>query len=269
MLSPMAKPISPRVMPLASSSLMRSDQSFMGDKPTGFRSLAQRHSVTELRNSSTMIETMGDRIRKLREARGIGAKDLASRVKLAYSTLKDLENNHSAGTTKLPAIIRELRTNARYLETGRGDRDAVETEEPGWTSVTATTQGLALGDGASVEEYAESHKLKFRESSLARKGLRPDKLAVFYGRGDSMEPRIHDGDAILVNTAETKPAHDAIFMVRWEGHFFAKRLKKLGKQWFLCSDNGSDPKWREPRAIEDDHDFEIIGRVRWIGSWEG
>jgi phage repressor protein C with HTH and peptisase S24 domain len=216
-----------------------------------------------------MAETMGDRIRKLRERRGIEAADLARRVKLAYSTLKDLENNHQKSTTKLPGLIRELQTNARYLETGKGDPDAMDTEEPDWANVLATVQGVALGDGAAPEDYSESHKLKFRASSLARKGLKPDKLQVFYGRGDSMEPRIHSGDAILVNTAETKPVHDAIFMVRWEGQLFAKRLKRFGKQWFLASDNTADPKWREPKAIEDDHDFEILGRVRWIGSWEG
>lgn len=138
-----------------------------------------------------------------------------------------------------------------------------------FTDIRASTQGAALGDGADLDEYAEAHKLKFRADSLSRKRLRPHRLQVFYGRGDSMEPRIHDGDALLVNTEETRPVHDGIFMVRWEGRYYAKRLKQLGRQWFLCSDNGSDPKWRDPVAIEDDHDFEVIGRVRWIGSWEG
>jgi phage repressor protein C with HTH and peptisase S24 domain len=216
-----------------------------------------------------MIETMGQRIRRLRKRRGIAAKDLAREAGLAYSTLMDLENDQSASTTRLPAIIYALRTNARYLETGRGDPDQTDAEDPDWASVKATAQGVALGDGATPEDYAESHKLKFRASSLQRKGLKPERLQVFYGRGDSMEPRIHSGDAILVNTAETKPVHDAIFMVRWEGHLFAKRLKRFGKQWFLASDNTADPKWREPVAIEEDHDFEVIGRVRWIGSWEG
>lgn len=137
-----------------------------------------------------------------------------------------------------------------------------------WTDIRASTQGAALGDGADLDEYAETHRLKFRADSLQRKRLRAHKLEVFYGQGDSMEGRVRNGDALLVNLEETTPIHDKIFMVRWQGQYYAKRLKKLGSHWFLCSDNLSDPKWRDPVAIEDHHDFEVIGRVRWIGSWE-
>lgn len=161
---------------------------------------------------------------------------------------------------------REIRSDLpelRLLQEEQGSYSA------GWIDIPGSTQGAALGDGADLDEYAEAHKLKFRADSLSRKRLRPNRLQVFYGRGDSMEPRIRDGDALLVNLEETTPIHDAIFMVRWEGRYYAKRLKQLGRQWFLCSDNGSDPKWRDPVAIEDDHDFEVIGRIRWIGSWEG
>jgi phage repressor protein C with HTH and peptisase S24 domain len=162
--------------------------------------------------------------------------------------------------------FREIRSDLPALRMLQED---APTYSDGWIDIHASTQGAALGDGAAPDEYAETHKLKFRADSLSRKRLRPHKLQVFYGRGDSMEPRIHDGDALLVNTEETTPVHDAIFMVRWEGHFYAKRLKRLGRHWFLCSDNGSDPKWRDPVAVEDHHDFEIVGRVRWVGSWEG
>jgi ribosome-binding protein aMBF1 (putative translation factor) len=101
---------------------MRDAQSSMRTKSTGFRSATQRHSVPDIRNPYDM-ETIGDRIRQLRERRGIEAADLARAAKLAYSTLMDLENGRSKSTTKLPALIRELRTNARYLETGKGDPD--------------------------------------------------------------------------------------------------------------------------------------------------
>lgn len=155
----------------------------------------------------------------------------------------------------------------------REQRISIAEESPSyrpenWVDIEASTQAAALGDGAELDEYAETHRLKFRADSLSRKRLRPGRLQVFYGRGDSMEPRIRQGDALLVNTEEQTPIHDAIFMVRWEGQFYAKRLKKLGRQWFMCSDNGSDPKWRDPVAVEPEHDFEVIGRVRWIGSWE-
>jgi len=58
---------------------MHADQSIAVNS-TAFRSRTQRHTVTEFRNSCPMIETMGDRIRKLREARGIEAADLLAAI---------------------------------------------------------------------------------------------------------------------------------------------------------------------------------------------
>lgn len=177
---------------------------------------------------------------------------------------------------KIPMNYRTLVVFARAL--GVDDRD-IRTDLPeqqlapvhadlDWTNIVSYPQAAALGEGAAAVEYAESNSLKFKASSLRRKGLQPRNLAVFYGSGDSMLPRIRDGDAILFDTADTKPQDDTIFVVRYDGHFFAKRLQKLGKQWFLTSDNRDNPKWRKPIPIEDDTDYEIIGRVRWIGSWE-
>lgn len=137
-----------------------------------------------------------------------------------------------------------------------------------WPNVVSYGQGAAMGEGAAAIEYAESNSLKFKASSLRRKGLNAENLAVFYGTGDSMLPRIRDGDAILFDRADTKPKDDAIFVVRYDGHIYAKRLQKIGKQWVLTSDNRENPKWRKPIAIDEHMDFEIIGRVRWVGSWE-
>lgn len=125
-----------------------------------------------------------------------------------------------------------------------------------------------MGDGSLPQDYAETHKLKFKASSLRRKGLFAKNLAVYYGSGDSMEPRIRDGDAILFDMSDTAPKDDNIYIVNYDGHVMAKRLQKLGKDWFLVSENRENPKWRKPVLINFDDGFSIVGRVRWIGSWE-
>ena len=118
------------------------------------------------------------------------------------------------------------------------------------------------------DEYAETHSLKFKRSSLQRKGLFARKLSIFYARGDSMEPRIHDGDALLFDGDDTKPRDGGIYVVKYDGGYYVKRLHQYGDQWFLVSDNTSDPKWRKPVPVEFANDFEVLGRVRWVGSWE-
>ena len=157
-----------------------------------------------------------------------------------------------------------------WLESGKKPMEAPEIAESDsdWADVLGVKQPAALGDGAEPDEYAETHKLKFRADSLKRKHLRPDRLAVIYGKGDSMFPTIKDGDAILVDLEDKEPRDEKLFVITYGRDLFAKRLVKLGDRWFIDSDNKSDPKWKRPVPIEDAKGFEIHGRVRWIGSWE-
>lgn len=182
-------------------------------------------------------------------------------------------------TGRIPLNFKALMHFAHALEvdpkTIRSDLEeqrltpGVASDETDWAEVRASEQAVALGAGAVVDEYAETHKLKFKASSLRKKGLRPQNLEVYYGSGDSMEPRIHDGDAILFDTADTRVVDDAIYVIRHDGHVYAKRLQKLGDDLIaITSDNRSDPQWRKPVVVRSSDDFEVLGRVRWIGSWE-
>jgi hypothetical protein len=166
------------------------------------------------------------------------------------------------------AIQAEKGINATWLREGTGQPDLADRTNLGWTNVDATTQGVSLGGGSALEEYVETHQLKFRESSLRGQGLREQDLEVYYGRGDSMEPRIKDGDAILVNKAETRIIDDKVYFIRHEGHYFVKRLQTQDDMVFIVSENRDHPQWRKPVLVRPNDDFEVLGRVRWIGSWE-
>lgn len=146
--------------------------------------------------------------------------------------------------------------------------------EPGWDNVMAYAQAAGLGDGIEAAEYAETHKLKFRRDSLRRKRLDPESLAVVYGRGDSMLPRIHSGDAILFDRSDVKPADEALFVILVPGvnagEYSVKRCRLFGDDvYFDALNPQGDHQWRKPRKMTDPKaPIEIIGRVRWIGSWE-
>lgn len=217
--------------------------------------------------------TIGERIKQARDdgpAGRVSRKDLAAAAGLAYSTLADIENGYSDSTTALHKIAKRLRVRVEWLETGKGPMEAPElgADEEGWADIIGVRQAAALGDGAVVDEYAETHKLKFRAESLRRKSLHAAHLAVLYGKGDSMSPTIKDGDAILFDTLDTEPRDEKIYVICYDGHLMAKRLVDLGGRWFISSDNREDPKWRKAVPVDATKEFEIHGRVRWIGSWE-
>lgn len=140
-----------------------------------------------------------------------------------------------------------------------------------WEAVLGYAQAVSLGDGAEAQEYAEAHKLKFRADSLRRKGLYAGNLGVYYGDGDSMEPRIRDGDAIMFDVADTRPMDGQIYIIQWRDWLYAKRAEILDGIVYFRSDNpNGDHNWKKPKRMDSPKDpIVIVGRVRWIGSWEG
>jgi phage repressor protein C with HTH and peptisase S24 domain len=143
-----------------------------------------------------------------------------------------------------------------------------------WDDVLGYSQAVGLGKGAEAQEYAETHKLKFRAESLAAQGLKPQQLAVMYGEGDSMLPRVRDGDAILFDMGDTRARDGALYVVQVQGagsnEYQVKRALILDDAVYFTADNpNGDHSWRKPRRADAKRGhIEIIGRVRWIGSWE-
>lgn len=67
---------------------------------------------------------VGERIRAEREAQGISRRELSDSSGVPYPTLAGLENGDQANSTALPAIAGALSVNARWLQTGKGHKDA-------------------------------------------------------------------------------------------------------------------------------------------------
>ena len=221
-----------------------------------------------------MSQGIGDRIRQEREAQRIERGDLARRTKIGYSTLAEIERGGMKSSTKLHTIATALGVSPTWLETGRGPKEA-PLVDPDWADVRGYAQGVGLGTGTEAADYAETHKLKFKASSMARKGLRADKLAVFYGQGDSMLPRIHPGDAILFDTSDTDPKDGTLYVIQVpslaNAEYQVKRALLLDDDVYFAADNpAGDHSWIKPRKQKGrrGENIHVIGRVRWIGSWE-
>ncbi len=148
-------------------------------------------------------------------------------------------------------------------------------DDSDWGDIEGYAQAVGLSEGVEAQEYAETHKLKFRADSLRKKRLNPRNLAVFYGDGDSMEPRIHSGDAVLFDQSDTRPRDGQLYVILVPGagaeSYTVKRCELLDDLVLFKADNPKgDHGWKKPRRMDDPkRPIKIIGRVRWIGSWEG
>lgn len=221
--------------------------------------------------SSTM-DTFPERLRRALKARGMTPPDLIKAKVLSkagiYFLLDGTTSVENVRESTMASLCKALRVDRSWLVTGKGSMEPQEaSSDPDWIDITASTQGVAAGGGIVPDDWAETHKLKFRHSSLARKGLKPKALLVHYARGDSMEPMIKDGDALLIDTSDTKIKDGCIYWIRYDGEHLIKRLHKVKRQVVVESLNKQNPQWARPIIVQDDDDFEVIGRLRWLGSW--
>lgn len=222
------------------------------------------------------MNTIGERIKEARRIRGLSRPQLAEAAKIKYPTLAGIENNDQAGTTQLPQIAEALRVSAKWLQTGKGAMELAEVgpDDSDYTDVTGYSQAVGLGAaGAEAEEYAETHSLKFKKTSLRRRGIYGRNLAVYYGKGDSMEPTIEDGDAILFDTSDTRVVDGALYLVQVHGaanpEYYVKRAMVLEAGVYFASDNPrGDHNWQKPRPMDSKREpITVVGRVHWIGGW--
>lgn len=142
-----------------------------------------------------------------------------------------------------------------------------------WDDIVGYSQAAGLGAGAEAAEYAETHSLKFKKTSLRRRGIYGRDLAVYYGKGDSMQPTIKDGDAILFDTSDTRVLDGLLYVIQVDGmanpEYFVKRAMVLDTGVYFQSDNPlGDHNWRKPKPMASKrHPITVIGRVHWIGGW--
>ncbi|ASL01789.1 S24 family peptidase [Xanthomonas citri] len=142
-----------------------------------------------------------------------------------------------------------------------------------YADVIGYSQAAGLGSGAEAVEYAETHSLKFKKTSLRRRGIFGKPLAVYYGKGDSMEPTIEDGDAILFDTSDTRVVDGVLYVIQVDGmaypEYYVKRALVADGITLFQSDNpGGDHNWKRPRRMDSKREpITVIGRVHWIGGW--
>ena len=104
---------------------------------TESRSHVNRQPVCRVRSNNRM-ETIGDRVRKLREAskgsdgsQPLPRKELSAAVGMAKTTLQTLEDNNQESTKKLHRLAAYFRVRVEWLETGKGPM--YETGSPSYT----------------------------------------------------------------------------------------------------------------------------------------
>ncbi|WAI82566.1 MULTISPECIES: S24 family peptidase [Achromobacter] len=127
---------------------------------------------------------------------------------------------------------------------------------------------LAAGDGIENLAEEETGTVQFRRSFLRSIGAGAGKARVVYAKGDSMEPIIRDGAALLVvpneNLALQDIAAGGVYAINYDGKMIVKTVTRdrLTKSWVARSFNPTYPDI----PLENGTSVRVLGQVVWAGA---
>ena len=195
------------------------------------------------------------------------------------STLAGLADE--AGTS-LAWLSRALGRNDAYLQqfVKRGTPRRLDEEDRRWLAAYFNVDERALGGpaggaaamvavrridaeahagaGGLVEDDRNGGEERIDPRVVARLGLSPASLTMITAHGDSMEPLIHDGDALFVDMADRRlSSRPGVFVLRLDGALLVKRGSRIGLEVQVTSDNPATPIIMPVRADR----VAVIGRV--------
>ena len=179
------------------------------------------------------------------------------------------------GLEKAAIIAEAAGVSLDWLATGKGEASAdnqAATQQAGvvigmedYAFVPLYDAQCSAGAGAWNENCQVLTHISFTRYSLRKQGLTPDHLSAIRIDGDSMEPVLHSGDTLLIDHTRTAIEGEGIYILRLDGHLYAKRLQRNFDGVSIISTN---KEYREVVVPRDRlHELEIVGRAVWAAGW--
>ncbi|MDU8929314.1 S24 family peptidase [Alisedimentitalea sp. MJ-SS2] len=200
------------------------------------------------------MSEIGGKIRSLREDRGLSRKAFGERTGVPEAKVQAVEiGKQRADHEFLMSIVRVLGVDANWLLSEQ--LGFAEPDKPGFGTVRAGR------DWAPIDRSEAGDRDWFGVSRgfLAEQGVSEDDLLIVTVVGNSMEPKLSDGNQVLVNCAECELKDGLVFVLRFGDEMNVKQVQMLPQAHVqLVSANAEYP----PILVDlNDTDMVVIGRV--------
>jgi phage repressor protein C with HTH and peptisase S24 domain len=228
---------------------------------------------TKLSSKKIAKNEIGNRIKRTRGRDT--QREFAKKLVFSSSYLSEVESGKTKPSLELLLRISQITNySLHWLITGEGPLFIDATES--MVREDSASYG-ALGEFALVTrlfhedkagrdvkgiEEGGGERYAFRRVWLYSKGNVED-LVLIEAKGDSMDPTIAAGDAVLINCAEKRVIEGHMYALRTQNAVMVKRLQPIGAARIKVM---SDNKLYDSYEIDlGSGDIDIIGQVVWIG----
>ena len=212
-----------------------------------------------------VIETLGNRIRLVREKAKLSQEELAEKLGVTQTTITRYENGHRLPCADfLESLVKLSGCDPGWLLAGEAEIIEVPSggDIPGsdYILVPRVSGEIAAGEGLAPEEAVEI-RIAFRRDWIQKKG-NPENMSLIRIRGDSMEPTLFSGDTVLIDHGKNYAEPEGgLYAIAVDGMIMIKRLQPLpDKKIRVISDN---PKYVTYAAAPER--IHINGKAVWFG----
>jgi len=222
------------------------------------------------------MNTLGERIRALREERDLTQAELAKQCgwdSAGQGRIGNYEKNRrEPSLPDLRKIAAAL--GVSLMELLEDDHNTVKEDGNSYAAddfiiIDQYTAAGSAGNGHMNDHVEVNGGLAFKRSWLQRQGVNPSNLHVIYAKGMSMEPTIADGDVVLMDASQIEPHHGKIYVIRRpDGELLIKRLvHSITGRWIIRSDNDDKRQYPDEELdAEAMTQLTILGRIIWHGG---
>jgi phage repressor protein C with HTH and peptisase S24 domain len=237
------------------------------------------------------METVGDRIAYLIKKKGMKQTVLAKKIGVSSQAV----NQWISGSVKkisgenIVKLAKALQTTPEWIISGSAskgfefgstktiiDAERVEESPPApydpvyslgdeYVFIPRYEAGISAGHGYHNGDYVEISKTHaYRLDWIRKHSLHPEDLCVIEALGHSMEPRISDGDVLLVNRADKEFQSGKVYVLSFPNEGLrVKRIHRLADGRIkISSDNPDKAQYPdEYYSPEEVAHLNIVGKV--------
>lgn len=219
-------------------------------------------------SSGLDMAAIAARLREVVDAAKLPATEFAEKVGTPYSTFRAYIAAVGArppSAELLAAVFRLFGFLPSWVLTGQGPRrmgeQSLTTLSDEFVTIPRHDVAASAGPGALNGEDGAVSGLCFSRRWLKKRGLNPSNLLVIDVVGNSMEGKLSDGDAVLIDRSQTTPKSGFAYVLRQGDELLVKYAQLLPDGILRVSSENNQPYPPYDIDLSKVADVSILGRV--------